>query len=60
MHRYLIAAVIASAAGLATALAQAPASVLDGVYTHAQAERGETVYSARCAGATRGRMPTGL
>ena len=45
MHRYLIVVVV-SAAGLATALAQAPTTVLDGVYTHEQAERGEAVYSS--------------
>ena len=37
-----------SAAGLATVLAQAPASVLDGVFTAAQAERGHAVYETRC------------
>ena len=35
---------------------QAPATVLDGVYTTAQAERGVAVYETRCSGATRGRM----
>ena len=33
---------------MATALAQAPASVLDGVYTAAQAGRGHAAYEARC------------
>jgi mono/diheme cytochrome c family protein len=48
VHRFLIAALVL-AAGLVTAVAQAPASVLDGVYTAAQAERGEAVYSTSCA-----------
>jgi len=43
----LIAALVL-AAGLATVLAQAPASVLDGVFTAAQAERGHVVYETRC------------
>jgi quinoprotein glucose dehydrogenase len=33
---------------LATALAQASPTVLDGVYTKTQADRGEAVYSTRC------------
>jgi mono/diheme cytochrome c family protein len=49
MHRYPIV-VIVSAAGLATALAQAPTTVLDGVYTSAQAARGEAAYSMYCSG----------
>jgi S-disulfanyl-L-cysteine oxidoreductase SoxD len=47
MHRYLIA-VIVSAAVVATALAQAPVSVVDGVYTTAQADRGHQAYESRC------------
>jgi len=47
LTRFLIAAFVA-AAGLATVLAQAPATVLDGVYTTAQAERGHAAYEARC------------
>ena len=47
MRCYLIA-VIVSAAGLATALAQAPATVLDGVYTKEQAERGHAAYERYC------------
>jgi len=43
----LIAAFV-SAAGLATAVAQGPVSVLDGAYTTAQAERGHVAYEARC------------
>ena len=35
-------------AGCVTVLAQAPASVLDGVYTTAQAERGHVAYETRC------------
>jgi mono/diheme cytochrome c family protein len=52
-------AVIVSAASLATTLAQAPASVLDGVYTHAQAARGETVYSTACIGCHEGQDADG-
>jgi S-disulfanyl-L-cysteine oxidoreductase SoxD len=58
MRRYLIV-VIVSAASLATALAQAPASVLDGVYTQAQAKRGEAVYSTSCIGCHEGRDADG-
>jgi mono/diheme cytochrome c family protein len=47
MRRYLIV-VIVSAAGFATALAQAPATVLDGVYTAEQAERGHAAYEKYC------------
>ena len=47
MRCYLIA-VIVSAAGFATALAQAPATVLDGVYTTEQAERGHAAYERYC------------
>ena len=47
-RRFLIA-VLVLAAGLVTAVAQTPASVLDGVYTVAQAERGEAIYSTQCA-----------
>ena len=58
MRRYLIV-VIVSAAGLATAVAQAPTTVLDGVYTHAQAQRGEAVYSASCIGCHEGQDADG-
>lgn len=58
MHRYLIA-VIVSAAGLATARAQAPTTVLDGVYTPAQAARGEAAYSASCSGCHEGQDADG-
>jgi mono/diheme cytochrome c family protein len=58
MRRYLIV-VIVSVAGLATARAQAPATVLDGVYTHAQAERGEAVYATRCSGCHEGQDADG-
>jgi mono/diheme cytochrome c family protein len=47
LTRYLIAAFV-SAAALATVVAQGPVSVLDGVYTTAQAERGHVAYEARC------------
>jgi mono/diheme cytochrome c family protein len=53
MHGYLIVAIVV-AAGLATALAQAPSTVLDGVYTLAQAERGEAAYENSCAGCHEG------
>jgi mono/diheme cytochrome c family protein len=56
--RYLIA-IFALTAGLATALAQAPASVLDGVYTHAQAGRGEAIYSTACVGCHEGQDADG-
>jgi mono/diheme cytochrome c family protein len=46
--RCCLIVVIVSAAGLATTLAQAPATVLDGVYTAAQAERGHAAYESRC------------
>jgi mono/diheme cytochrome c family protein len=48
MRRYLTVAVVVLAAGLATALAQAPATVLDGVYTTGQAERGHVAYEKYC------------
>jgi mono/diheme cytochrome c family protein len=49
MRRDLIGLIV-SAAGLSTALAQAPTTVLDGVYTTAQAARGEAAYSSSCGG----------
>ena len=50
MTRCLTAAFVAGA-GFVTALAQAPApaTVLDGVYTTAQAERGHVAYETRCS-----------
>jgi mono/diheme cytochrome c family protein len=47
VHRHLIALVV-SAGSLSTALAQAPTTVLEGVYTTAQAERGHLAYESRC------------
>jgi mono/diheme cytochrome c family protein len=47
MRRYLIVLLVSSW-GLAAGLAQAPPSVLDGVYTAAQAARGETAYLTHC------------
>jgi S-disulfanyl-L-cysteine oxidoreductase SoxD len=47
VRQYSIAVVV-SVACLAAVLAQAPATVLDGVYTTAQAERGHVVYESRC------------
>ena len=58
MHRYLIV-VIALAAGLATGLAQGSTTVLDGVYTQAQAERGEAAYSFSCIGCHEGQDADG-
>jgi mono/diheme cytochrome c family protein len=46
--RSCLIVVVVSAAGFATAFAQAPATVLDGVYTTAQAERGHRAYESRC------------
>jgi mono/diheme cytochrome c family protein len=64
--RFLIAAFV-SAAGLATATAtatalaqaQGPATVLDGVYTPAQAARGEAVYTRSCSGCHEGQDADG-
>jgi len=47
LKHYLIGAFV-SAAGFATVLAQAPATVLDGVYTAEQAERGHAAYEKYC------------
>jgi len=58
MRGYLIV-VIVSAASLATALAQAPATVLDGVYTTGQADRGEAAYSMYCRGCHEGQDADG-
>lgn len=51
MGHFLTAVVVAVAglaAAYATAAAQAPASVLDGVYTKEQAERGHAAYESYC------------
>jgi mono/diheme cytochrome c family protein len=58
MRKYVIG-VIVSVASLASALAQAPTTVLDGVYTHEQAERGEAVYSSSCIGCHEGQDADG-
>ena len=58
MRKYVIG-VILSVASFATALAQAPTTVLDGVYTHAQAARGEAVYSSSCIGCHEGQDADG-
>jgi mono/diheme cytochrome c family protein len=42
-----------------TATAQAPATVLDGVYTAAQAERGDAAFGASCAGCHEGQDADG-
>jgi len=59
VHQRFLSAVIVLAAGFAIALAQGSATVLDGVYTHAQAERGEAVYSASCIGCHEGQDADG-
>src|SRR5215510_14719434 len=59
MGRYLLSILVVFGAGLATALAQAPTTVLDGVYTHAQAARGEAVYSSSCIGCHEGQDADG-
>jgi quinoprotein glucose dehydrogenase len=46
--RVSLIAVLVSAAMFATVLAQAPATVLDGVYTKEQAERGHAAYERYC------------
>jgi mono/diheme cytochrome c family protein len=53
MRRYLIVLLVATW-GLAAGLAQAPTSVLDAVYTDAQAGRGEAAYLAHCIGCHEG------
>ena len=58
LRSYLIALIV-SAAGLATVFAQAPTTVLDGVYTQAQAQRGEAVYSTSCIGCHEGQDADG-
>ena len=51
--------IVLAAGGLATALAQSPATVLDGVYTHEQAARGEAIYAASCSGCHEGQDADG-
>jgi len=58
LRRFLIAAFV-PAAGLVTALAQAPVTVLDGVYTAAQASRGEAAYARSCSGCHEGQDADG-
>jgi mono/diheme cytochrome c family protein len=53
MHRYAIVVTLLIA-GLATTLAQVPATVLDGVYTAEQAERGHVAYETYCIGCHEG------
>ncbi len=52
-------AVLVLAAGFATALAQSSSTVLDGVYTAAQAERGHAAYESTCAGCHEGQDADG-
>jgi mono/diheme cytochrome c family protein len=58
MHRYATGVVLLTAglltAGLATGRTQAPATVLDGVYTAAQATRGDAAFAATCVGCHEG------
>jgi S-disulfanyl-L-cysteine oxidoreductase SoxD len=54
-----LTAVLVSAAAFATALAQGSTTVLDGVYTTAQAQRGHAVYEASCAGCHEGQDADG-
>ena len=56
MRRYLI---VVAVSALTTALAQAPTTVLDGVYTPTQAARGEAAYSASCSGCHEGQDADG-
>lgn len=58
MGKYLILLVLASG-WLATVVAQAPATVLDGVYTGAQAERGAAAYGRYCIGCHEGQDADG-
>jgi hypothetical protein len=58
MRRYLLVILVA-AAFTAIGRAQAPVSVLDGVYTPAQAARGEAAYSASCSGCHEGQDADG-
>lgn len=53
MHRYLTVAIVL-AAGLARGFAQGSPTVLDGVYTAGQAQRGSAVYETSCAGCHEG------
>jgi len=46
-------------AGLSSAVAQAPTTVLDGVYTAAQAARGEAVFAMSCSGCHEGQDADG-
>lgn len=58
MGKYLILFALASG-WLATAFAQAPATVLDGVYTGAQADRGSAAYARYCIGCHEGQDADG-
>lgn len=58
MHRCLTM-VVALAASVAAVLAQRGPTVLDGVYTHEQAERGEAAYSSSCIGCHEGQDADG-
>jgi mono/diheme cytochrome c family protein len=53
MRKHLMVTAVV-VAGLVTGLAQAPTTVLDGVYTDAQATRGQGAYSTYCIGCHEG------
>jgi mono/diheme cytochrome c family protein len=55
----VLGALVVSVVSLAVVIAQAPSTVLDGVYTHEQAQRGEAVYSASCIGCHEGQDADG-
>jgi mono/diheme cytochrome c family protein len=59
MLQTFIAGAIVLVACLATGMAQVRGTVLDGVYTHAQAQRGEAAYHAACAGCHEGQDADG-
>ena len=47
---FLVLGIALLGAGYSSVGAQAPKTVLDGIYTSAQAERGKAVYAMNCAG----------
>ena len=47
---FLVLGIALAGAAYSSLQAQAPKSVLDGIYTTAQADRGAAVYAANCAG----------
>jgi mono/diheme cytochrome c family protein len=60
MYRHLVLVlIVVMVAAFVAAFAQGPATVLDGVYTPAQAARGEAVYSSSCAACHEGQDADG-